>query len=281
MKLLRYGKPGLERPGILDGSGNIRDLGEHLPDITGATIGPKALAAIAAIDVQSLPRVTGSPRIGACVGDVRKLVCIGLNYSDHAAEAGMALPSEPMVFHKATSSICGPDDDLELPPGATALDWEVELGVIIGTKAKGVSEREAMDHVAGYCAVNDASERDFQLQRQGQMTKGKSHDTFGPIGPWLVTKDDIPDPQALSLSTKVDGATMQNGTTANMVYPVRMLVAYLSRFMTLEPGDVIATGTPAGVGMGMKPAPVYLSAGQVVELEVEKLGRQRHMVVRV
>lgn len=279
MKLLRYGQPGSEKPGILDQNGALRDLGDHVADINGDTINPRGLAALAKLDVETLPIVNGAPRIGACVNGVGKFVCIGLNYSDHAKEAAMALPTEPMMFLKATSAICGPNDDLEKPVGATALDWEVELGVVIGTRAKRVSEDAALDHVAGYCVVNDASERTFQLHRQGQMTKGKSHDTFGPIGPWLVTKDEVPDPQALSLSTVVDGETMQNGTTSTMVYPVRMLVSYLSQFMTLQPGDIIATGTPAGVGMGKKPTPIYLSEGQVITLSVDRLGQQRHRVV--
>jgi len=279
VKLLRYGQPGSEKPGILDQNGALRDLGDHVADINGDTINPRGLAALAKLDVETLPIVNGAPRIGACVNGVGKFVCIGLNYSDHAKEAAMALPTEPMMFLKATSAICGPNDDLEKPVGATALDWEVELGVVIGTRAKRVSEDAALDHVAGYCVVNDASERTFQLHRQGQMTKGKSHDTFGPIGPWLVTKDEVPDPQALSLSTVVDGETMQNGTTSTMVYPVRMLVSYLSQFMTLQPGDIIATGTPAGVGMGKKPTPIYLSEGQVITLSVDRLGQQRHRVV--
>ncbi|MEZ5775203.1 MAG: ureidoglycolate lyase [Hyphomicrobiaceae bacterium] len=279
MKLLRFGPKGEEKPGLLDGAGRLRDLSAAVADIAGPALSSSALDRLRAIDPASLPLVAGTPRLGPCVGAVGKLIAIGLNYSDHAAETGMEVPSEPIVFMKATSSICGPADPLEIPRGSQKTDWEVELGVVIGTRAKYVSEADALAHVAGYCVVNDVSERAFQAERKGQWTKGKSHDTFGPIGPWLVTADEIADPQALKLWCEIDGHRYQDGTTATMVYGVRFLVAYLSQFMTLEPGDVIATGTPPGVGLGIKPAPVFLRPGQRVRLGVEGLGEQDHETI--
>ena len=277
MKLLRYGEPGAEKPGLLDADGTIRDLSAHVADIGGAALEPGSLAALAKLDPKSLPAVSGKPRIGACVAGVGKFICIGLNYSDHAAETGATVPSEPVVFMKATSAIVGPDDDVLIPRGSEKTDWEVELGVVIGKKAKYVSEAEAMNYVAGYCVSHDVSERAFQAERQGQWTKGKSCDTFGPIGPWLVTKDEVEDPQNLGMWLKVNGETMQDGSTRTMVYGVAHLVSYLSQFMSLMPGDVISTGTPPGVGMGMKP-PRYLKAGDVVELGIEGLGTQKQTI---
>jgi 2-keto-4-pentenoate hydratase/2-oxohepta-3-ene-1,7-dioic acid hydratase in catechol pathway len=274
MKLLRYGEPGAEKPAILDANGQIRDLSAHVSDIGGKDIDPAALAALAQLDPASLPLVSGSPRIGPCVTGTGKFICIGLNYADHAAESGMAVPPEPVVFMKATSAIVGPNDDLLIPRGSEKTDWEVELGVVIGKTAKYVSEADALDYVAGYCTVHDVSERAFQIERSGQWTKGKSCDTFGPIGPWLVTKDEVADPQNLNLWLKVNGETVQNGTTRTMVYGAAFLVSYLSQFMSLHPGDIISTGTPPGVGMGMKP-PRYLKAGDVVELGIEGLGSQK------
>ena len=278
MKLVRYGPPGTERPGVVDASGILRDLSAHVDDITGDTLGAAGLSRLATVDPLSLPRVDGSPRLGPCVAGTGKFICIGLNYSDHAAEAGMTVPSEPVVFMKATSAIVGPDDDIEIPRQAHKTDWEVELAVVIGRSAKYVAAEQALDYVAGYCLVNDVSERAFQLEQQGQWTKGKSHDTFGPIGPWLVTKDEISDPQNLKMWLEVNGRRWQNGSTATMVYGVSFLVSYLSRFMTLQPGDLIATGTPAGVGFGLKP-PVFLRDGDRVSLGIEGLGEQRHRVV--
>jgi 2-keto-4-pentenoate hydratase/2-oxohepta-3-ene-1,7-dioic acid hydratase in catechol pathway len=277
MKLVRFGEAGSERPGVLDDDGSVRDLSAHVSDIGGSGLLPAAMAKLASLDKTSLPRVSGSPRLGACVSPVRKFICIGLNYSDHAAEAGMTIPPEPIVFMKATSAVTGPHDDLEMPLGATKMDWEGELGIVIGAPAKYVPEERALDHVAGYCIVNDVSERTFQFDHQGQWTKGKSHDTFGPIGPWLVTPDEIADPQKLSIRLYVNGSRYQDGSTSTMVYNVRYLVAYLSRFMTLLPGDVIATGTPPGVGMGQKP-PVFLKAGDRVSLAIEGLGEQHQLV---
>ncbi len=279
MKLLRYGPPGQEKPGLLDSAGGIRDVSAHIPDLAGDALGPDALAQLAKLDPETLPRVTAD-RIGPCVGRVGKFICIGLNYSDHAAESGMDVPPEPVIFAKATSAICGPDDDIEIPRGSNATDWEVELGVVIGTTAKYVPEAQAMDHVAGFCVVNDISERDFQNKRSGQWTKGKSADTFGPIGPWLVTRDAVADPQALTMYLDVNGTRMQEGTTATMVYPVAHLVSYLSHFMRLEPGDIISTGTPPGVGMGKKPAPIYLKPGDRMELGIAGLGVQRQRCVQ-
>ncbi|MEM9107587.1 MAG: fumarylacetoacetate hydrolase family protein [Pseudomonadota bacterium] len=280
MKLLRYGNAGQEKPGLLDSNGTIRDLSAHVSDIAGDMLGDEQLAKIAAIDPNSLPAVEGDPRIGPCVTGVGKFLCIGLNYSDHAAESGLDVPPEPVLFMKATSAICGPDDDVVIPRGSEATDWEVELGVVIGKTAKYVSEDEALDHVAGYCIVNDVSERDWQIRRAGQWTKGKSADTFGPIGPWLVTRDEVPDPQALAMTLDVNGKRYQDGTTSTMVYGVAHVVSYLSQFMGLQPGDVISTGTPPGVGMGQKPDPIYLQAGDVMELSVEGLGTQRQKTVQ-
>jgi len=280
MKLLRYGPAGHETPGMLDAAGAIRDLSGVIGDLAGANLAPDALTKLRAVDAKSLPVVSGTPRLGPCVGHTGKFICIGLNYSDHAAETGATVPSEPIIFMKATSAICGPNDDTEIPRGSTATDWEVELGVVIGSTAKYVSEADAMTHVAGYCLINDLSERDFQTKRQGQWTKGKSCDTFGPIGPWLVTADEVPDPQNLKMWCDVDGKRYQNGSTKTMVYGVRHLVSYLSQFMSLQPGDIISTGTPPGVGLGVKPVPVYLKAGQRVTLGIDGLGEQAHKMVQ-
>lgn len=274
MKLLRFGEPGSEKPGLLDADGVIRDLSGHVADIGGAALDPASLASLARLDPKSLPAVAGKPRLGACVAGVGKFLCIGLNYSDHAAETGAAVPSEPVVFMKASSAVVGPNDDVLIPRGSEKTDWEVELGVVIGRTAKYVSEAEALDHVAGYCVSHDVSERAFQIERQGQWTKGKSCDTFGPIGPWLVTKDEIADPQDLKMWLTVNGEMMQDGSSKTMVYGVAHLVSYLSQFMSLHPGDVISTGTPPGVGLGMKP-PRYLKAGDIVELGIEGLGTQK------
>jgi 2-keto-4-pentenoate hydratase/2-oxohepta-3-ene-1,7-dioic acid hydratase in catechol pathway len=278
MRLVRYGKVGEERPAVMDTEGGLRDLGGVVGDISGATLVPESLAELRKIDSQQLPLVSGTPRIGACVGGVGKFVCIGLNYSDHAAESGMAVPAEPVVFMKATSAICGPNDDVVIPRGAEKTDWEVELGVVIGKEARYVTEQDALSHVAGYCVVNDVSERAFQLEGTGQWVKGKSADTFGPIGPWLVTADEVGDPQKLGLWLEVNGKRYQDGSTATMVFGVAYLVSYLSRFMSLQPGDIISTGTPPGVGLGQKP-PVYLRPGDVIRLGVEGLGEQRQTVV--
>jgi 2-keto-4-pentenoate hydratase/2-oxohepta-3-ene-1,7-dioic acid hydratase in catechol pathway len=278
MKLLRYGTAGREKPGMLDEHGAIRDLSGHVQDIAGDALLPDRLERLRGLDPASLPRVDGAPRLGPCVGGVGKFICVGLNYSDHAAESNMAVPPEPIIFMKATSSIVGPDDDLEIPKGSTKTDWEVELGVVIGRTAKYVDERDAMAHVAGYCVVHDVSERAFQLEGTGQWVKGKSADTFGPIGPWLVTPDEVRDPQDLDMWLEVDGRRYQDGNTRTMVFQVRFLVSYLSRFMSLRPGDIISTGTPPGVGHGMKP-PVYLREGNQVRLGVAGLGEQRQRVV--
>lgn len=278
MKLLRYGAPGAERPGMLDAQGTIRDLSGLAPDIAGATLDPSNLRRLAAVDPASLPTVSATERLGPCVGGVGKILCVGLNYADHAAESGMPVPEEPILFMKATSAICGPNDPAIRPRGAEAMDWEVELAVIVGRRARHVATQDAMAHVAGYCVINDYSERDWQMKRGGQWVKGKSADSFAPLGPWLVTADDVPDPQNLRLWLEVDGQRRQDGTTRTMIFGVAELVAYVSRFMTLEPGDVIATGTPPGVGMGQKP-PVYLRPGQVVRLGIEGLGEQRQVVV--
>lgn len=277
MKLLRFGEPGSERPGMVDADGAIRDLSGHVTELSGKALDPDALASLSRIDPKSLPAVDGNPRIGPCVAGSGKFICIGLNYSDHAAETGAVVPSEPIIFMKATSAICGPNDDLLIPRGSQKTDWEVELGVVIGRKAKYVSEAEALDYVAGYCTVHDVSERAFQIERSGQWTKGKSCDTFGPIGPWLVTRDEVPDPQALGMWLTVNGEMMQNGSTKTMVFGPAFLVSYLSQFMSLHPGDIISTGTPPGVGMGMRP-PRFLQPGDVVELGIEGLGRQRQQV---
>jgi 2-keto-4-pentenoate hydratase/2-oxohepta-3-ene-1,7-dioic acid hydratase in catechol pathway len=278
MKLLRYGPQGAEKPGLLDADGVIRDLSSVLTDLNGDALSPEALKKLAALDMASLPAVDASTRIGPCVAGVGKFVAIGLNYSDHAAESGLEVPPEPVVFMKATSSICGPNDNVEIPRGSEKTDWEVELGVIIGKTAKYVDEADALQHVAGYCVVNDVSERGFQIERSGQWVKGKSADTFGPIGPWLVTRDEVPDPQSLGLWLEVNGERQQDGNTNTMVFGVAFIVSYLSRFMTLHPGDIITTGTPPGVGMGHKP-PKYLKSGDVVSLGVQGLGEQRQDVV--
>jgi ureidoglycolate lyase len=280
MKLLRYGPKGQEKPGMLDASGTIRDLSGVIGDIDGTTIGADSLAKLAGLDPESLPAVSGNPRLGPCVGHVGKFICIGLNYADHAAESGLAVPPEPVIFMKCTSAICGPNDDVEIPRTSEKTDWEVELGVVIGKHTKYVDEKDAMDHVAGYCVINDVSERAFQAERAGQWTKGKSHDTFGPIGPWLVTKDEVPDPQNLAMWLEVDGHRYQDGSTTTMVYKVPHLVSYLSQFMSLQPGDVISTGTPPGVGMGVKPNPVYLKPGQTMRLGIEGLGEQTQKTVQ-
>jgi 2-keto-4-pentenoate hydratase/2-oxohepta-3-ene-1,7-dioic acid hydratase in catechol pathway len=277
MKFLRYGGAGQEKPGLLDADGTIRDLSGHLTDLSGAALNPDRLAELSRIDASTLPAVDGNPRLGSCVAGTGKFICIGLNYSDHAAETGATVPPEPIIFMKATSAIVGPNDDLVIPRGSEKTDWEVELGIVIGRTAKYVSEADALDYVAGYCTIHDVSERAFQIERSGQWTKGKSCDTFGPTGPWLVTKDEVPDPQNLGMWLKVNGETMQNGSSKTMVYGVAYLVSYLSQFMSLHPGDIISTGTPPGVGMGMKP-PRYLKAGDVVELGIEKLGNQRQAV---
>jgi 2-keto-4-pentenoate hydratase/2-oxohepta-3-ene-1,7-dioic acid hydratase in catechol pathway len=278
MKLLRYGPPGQEKPGILDAAGEIRDLSGVVPDIAGDVLLPESFERLRLVDPATLPRVDGSPRIGPCVGNVGKFICVGLNYSDHAAESGMPVPTEPIIFMKATSSIVGPNDDLEIPKGSEKTDWEVELGVVIGKPAKYIGETNAMEHVAGFCVVHDVSERAFQLEGTGQWVKGKSADTFGPIGPWLVTPDDVPDYHDLDLWLEVDGRRYQNGNTRTMVFGVPYLVSYLSRFMSLRPGDIISTGTPPGVGHGMRPA-VYLRQGNEVRLGVARLGEQRQRVV--
>ena len=274
MKLLRYGPEGAEKPGILDAAGRIRDLSAHVSDIAGPLLAD--LSPLRALDPEALPLVEGTPRIGPCVAQVGKFMGIGLNYADHAAEAGLQVPPEPIVFSKFTSCICGPDDSILIPRGSEKTDWEVELGIVIGRPARYITEDQAMDHVAGFCVINDVSERAFQNERAGQWCKGKGCDHFGPIGPWLVTADEVADPQALRLWLRLNGQTMQDGSTATMVYGVKFLVAYLSQFCTLQPGDIIATGTPPGVGMGLKP-PRFLQAGDVVELGIEGLGQQRQV----
>jgi 2-keto-4-pentenoate hydratase/2-oxohepta-3-ene-1,7-dioic acid hydratase in catechol pathway len=278
MKLARYGNAGEERPAVVDAEGKLRDLSGVVADLGPRTLVPASLQELKNLVPEELPLVAGSPRIGPCVGAVGKFICIGLNYSDHAAESGTKVPSEPVVFMKATSAICGPNDDVILPRGAEKGDWEVELGVVIGKEAKYVREADALSHVAGYCVVNDLSERAFQLEGTGQWVKGKSADTFGPIGPWLVTQDEIPDPQNLHMWLEVDGRRYQDGWTRTMVFGVRFLVSYLSRFMSLQPGDIISTGTPPGVGLGQKP-PVYLRTGNVMKLGVDGLGEQRQTVM--
>ncbi|AWD20243.1 fumarylacetoacetate hydrolase family protein [Fuscovulum blasticum] len=274
MKLLRYGARGAEKPGMLDSAGRLRDLSAHVPDIAGAVLAD--LDRLKSIDIQTLPLVDGTPRIGAAVGSIGKFICIGLNYSDHAAESGMAVPPEPVIFAKYTSAVCGPNDPILIPRGSVKTDWEVELAFVIGKPGKYIAEADAMDHIAGYMICNDVSERSFQTERAGQWSKGKSSDNFGPIGPWLVTRDEVADPNSLQMWLTVNGQTMQNGSTATMVYQVPFLVSYLSQFFTLHPGDVISTGTPPGVGMGMKP-PRYLKPGDVVELGIEGLGTQRQV----
>ena len=283
MKLVRYGLPGQEKPGVLDAQGRVRDLSGHVSDIAGAALLPESLARLRGVAVESLPLVAGLPqkdlRLGACVGSVGKFICIGLNYSDHAAESGMQVPPEPVIFNKWTSAIVGPNDAVEIPRGSLKTDWEVELGVVIGKGGRYIDESEALSHVAGYCVVNDVSEREYQLERSGTWDKGKGCDSFGPTGPWLVTADEVPDPQALKMWLDVDGKRYQNGSTSTMVYGVKFLISYLSRFMSLQPGDVISTGTPPGVGMGQKP-PVYLRAGQTMHLGIEGLGTQTQTTVQ-
>lgn len=280
MKLLRYGPPGHEKPGLLDGSGLVRDLSRIIPDIAGTALLPKSIEFLLRADVNSLPPIEDHIRIGPCVGFVGKFICVGLNYRDHINEVGATIPLEPVLFMKATSAICGPDDDIVIPRGATKVDWEVELGVIIGKPGKYISEKDAYSHVAGYCVVNDLSERAFQLEGSGQWVKGKSADTFGPIGPWLVTTEEVADPQQLRLWLEVDGQLYQKGTTATMVFGVMQLVSYVSRYMSLQPGDIISTGTPPGVGLGHKP-PVYLRAGNRVRLGIDGLGVQDQKVVNM
>jgi 5-carboxymethyl-2-hydroxymuconate isomerase len=278
MKLLRYGEAGREKPGLLDSEGGIRDLSSHVKDLTGDALSPAGLKRLAEINPADLPRVPSAVRLGPPVAGSSKFVAIGLNYADHAAEAGMALPSEPIIFLKALTSICGPNDPVEKPRGSTKLDWEVELGFVIGTKTKYVSEADALSHVAGYCIGNDVSERNFQIERQGTWTKGKSHDTFGPLGPWLVTRDEIADPHQLAMWLDVNGERQQTGSTATMIFKVPKLVSYISQFMTLLPGDIVVTGTPPGVGSGKKP-PRFLNVGDVVTLGIEGLGTQRQTIV--
>lgn len=279
MKLLRYGEPGAEKPGCLDDQGIIRDLSSVIPDIAGDVLSPEKLKFLQSIDPYSLPQIKSNPRIGACVGNVGKFICIGLNYADHAKETEAKVPTEPVLFMKATSSICGAYDPTIIPRGSKKTDWEVELGVVIGKAAKYVREEDALDHIAGYCLIHDVSEREFQLERGGQWDKGKGCDTFGPIGPWLVTADEVADPQQLELWLTVDGHRYQNGSSKNMIFGVARLVSYLSQFFTLHPGDVISTGTPAGVGLGQKPAPIYLKPGQKVKLGISGLGEQEHLMV--
>lgn len=277
MKLVRYGNPGAEKPGTIDADGVLRDLSSHVDDIAGAALGDESLARLAGLDPASLPAVDGEPRLGPCVGRIGKYMCIGLNYTDHAEETGNPIPEHPILFMKATSAVVGPNDDVVMPRGSTKSDWEVELGVVIGTKCKYVSPEEALNYVAGYCVCNDVSERTFQLELTGQWTKGKSPDTFGPTGPWLVTKDEVGDPQNLDMWLDVNGQRMQSGNTRTMIFSVAECVSHLSQLFTLHPGDVISTGTPPGVGMGMKP-PVYLKKGDVMEVHIQGLGTQRQVV---
>jgi 2,4-diketo-3-deoxy-L-fuconate hydrolase len=283
VKLLRYGNPGQEKPGVLDSQGRVRDLSDLIPDVAGAVLLPHSLERLRGVDINSLPLVPGTPqkdlRLGSCVGKIGKFICIGLNYADHAAESGLAVPPEPVVFNKWTSAVVGPDDNVEIPRGSLKTDWEVELGVVIGKGGRYIEEADALSHVAGYCVVNDVSEREYQLERAGTWDKGKGCDTFGPTGPWLVTADEVPDSNALKMWLEVDGKRYQNGSTATMVYKVPFLISYLSRFMSLQPGDVISTGTPPGVGMGQKP-PVYLRAGQVIHLGIDGLGSQTQTTVQ-
>ncbi|WP_158747575.1 fumarylacetoacetate hydrolase family protein [Acidisphaera sp. L21] len=279
MKLLRVGAPGAEKPAILAADGTTRDLSAHIGDIDGAALSPAGLAKIAALDINSLPVVAGTPRIGSCVVRPMNFICIGLNYADHAAETGAAIPKEPIVFLKSLGAFSGPNDDVMIPRGSKKTDWEVELGIVIGSKASYVTEDKALDYVAGYCVVNDVSEREFQAERGGTWDKGKGCDTFGPTGPWMVTKDEVPDPQNLSLWCEVDGKKMQNGSTKTMIFGVKHVVSYVSHFMTLHPGDIIATGTPPGVGLGIKPEPIFLKVGQVMRLGVQGLGEQQQKLV--
>jgi len=279
VKLLRYGESGQEKPGMLDRNGLIRDLSGHVNDISDETLLPVNIEKLKKIDFNNFPEVSGDVRIGPCVGKVGNFICIGLNYSDHAKESNMEVPKEPVIFSKITSSICGPNDDVIIPRNAIKTDWEVELGVVIGKTAKYVDEKDALDHIAGYCVINDLSEREYQLERSGQWIKGKSCDTFGPIGPWLVTPDEVGDPQDLDLWLDVDGIRYQDGNTRTMIFGVAYLIHYLSQYFTLQPGDVISTGTPPGVGLGQKPNPIYLRSGQKMHLGIEKLGVQNQVTV--
>jgi len=278
MKLLRYGPVGQEKPGLMDEDDNIRDLSAHVDDISGDVLLPEGLEKIAALNVSDLPVIEGSPRLGACVGNIGKFMCIGLNYTDHAAESGMPVPEEPILFAKFNSAISGPNDDVIMPRGSTKLDWEVEFGIVIGSKTKYISESQALEHIAGYCVINDVSERAYQLDGTGQWVKGKACDSFGPIGPWLVTKDEISDPQNLRLWLEVNGTRYQDGNTSTMIFSAAHIVSYLSNLFTLYPGDVIATGTPPGVGSGMKP-PVFLQVGDKMRLGIDGLGEQNQVVV--
>lgn len=279
MKLLRVGERGKERPAVLHRDGTYRDLSGNVSELVGDALTPAGIDRIRSIDVATLPKLPADVRIGPCVGHVGKFVCVGLNYADHAAETGAPIPKEPILFMKATSAICGPNDDVEIPRNSTKADWEVELGVVIGQGGKYLEEADAMNHIAGYCVINDVSERSFQTERGGQWTKGKSADTFGPIGPWLVTADEVPDPQNLRLWLDVDGHRYQDGSTATMIFGVRNLVSYVSQFMSLQPGDIISTGTPPGVGMGIRPDPVWLRAGQTIHLGIEGLGEQTQRTI--
>jgi ureidoglycolate lyase len=280
MKLVRWGPKGAEKPGMLDAEGAIRDLSGVVAEITPELLSPAGLARLAGVNAAALPKVEGNPRLGVPFTGTRNFICIGLNYADHAAESNMPVPKEPVVFVKALSALSGPNDDIEIPKSSKKTDWEVELGVVIGTRAKYVDEARAMEHVAGYCVVNDVSEREFQLERGMTWDKGKGHDTFGPVGPWLVTKDEVPDPQNLRLGVDVDGQVMQDGTTRTMIFPVAKLVSYVSHFISLNPGDIIATGTPPGVGAGKKPEPVFLRPGQRLRVWVEGLGEQNAVTVQ-
>ncbi len=279
MKLLRYGEKGQERPALLDADGRLRDLSAHISDVAGDALLPQNLARLQELDPASLPLVPGNPRLGACVGQVGKFICIGLNYADHAAETGAPIPDEPIIFNKWTSAIVGPNDNVEIPRHSTKTDWEVELGVVIGQGGRYIDESQAMQHVAGYCVINDVSEREFQLERGGTWDKGKGCDTFGPLGPWLVSRDEIADPHQLSIWLEVDGHRYQNGNTRTMIFQIPKLISYLSQFMSLQPGDVISTGTPPGVGLGIKLTPVYLKPGQKIRLGIEGLGEQNQITV--
>lgn len=279
MKLLRYGEPGQERPGLLDSNGRIRDLTDLIGDLSGTALSPESIAHLQSQDVNSLPLIEGNPRLGPCVGKIGKFICIGLNYADHAAETGADIPKEPIIFNKWTSAIVGPNDNVEIPRNSKKTDWEVELGVVIGKGGRYIDEADALEHVAGYCVINDVSEREFQIERGGTWDKGKGCDTFGPIGPWLVTRDEIADPHQLNLWLEVDGKRYQNGNTRTMIFQIPKLVSYLSQFMSLQPGDVISTGTPPGVGLGIKPEPVFLRAGQTMRLGIEGLGEQQQLTV--
>jgi 2-keto-4-pentenoate hydratase/2-oxohepta-3-ene-1,7-dioic acid hydratase in catechol pathway len=279
MKLLRYGEPGQERPALLDSNGGIRDLSDLIGDLSGTALSPESIAHLQSLDPTTLPLVEGTPRIGPCVGKIGKFICIGLNYADHAAETGADIPKEPIIFNKWTSAIVGPNDNVEIPRNSKKTDWEVELGVVIGKGGRYIDEADALEHVAGYCVINDVSEREFQIERGGTWDKGKGCDTFGPIGPWLVTRDEIADPHQLNLWLEVDGKRYQNGNTRTMIFQIPKLVSYLSQFMSLHPGDVISTGTPPGVGLGIKPEPVFLRAGQRMRLGIEGLGEQEQLTV--